>query len=158
MEWPYIHLVTNHFPIVLGLTGAAAAVVGALVRTDGAWRFAALLVLLAGLASPFAYISGTRAEETMEEEWYVEEQHIEHHEEAGLVAFISLLVAGLGAGVSLWKPDPRTRTAFVILALAAAGLTARAALEGGEIVHESPVLQGAPPGGLEPASEGSEGG
>lgn len=156
MDWPYIHLIVSHFPIVLGVVGAGAALAAILLRRDAAWRFAIVLVLLAGLTSPAAYFSGREAEETVEEEWYVAEQQVEEHEEAGLVAFIALLAAAAVAGLAWWTPRSGFRGAFVALALASALLTGKAALEGGKIVHEAPGLESGPSLRREPTEADDE--
>lgn len=144
MDWAYLHIVLNHFPIVLGLVGGAAALLAALSRRASVWRFAAVIVLLAGLTAPAAFLAGREAEESVEELWYVDEETIEEHEEAGLLALIALLAAGLAGAAVLRKPRASTRGALLGLSLLGAVLVARAAAEGGEIIHENPVLEAGP--------------
>ncbi|MBI4408286.1 MAG: hypothetical protein HY561_01180 [Gemmatimonadetes bacterium] len=150
MDWVRLHLLVNHFPIILGLAGALAVVAAALGRRTTLWHYAGVTVLLAGMTAPVAYVSGTRAEERVESFWYVEEDQIEEHEELGLIALIVLLVAGATAGLSLWRPTPTLRALFTLAALAAAVVTGMTALEGGEIVHDSPALAERPPAAVAP--------
>ncbi|HEX6938275.1 MAG TPA: hypothetical protein VF158_02605 [Longimicrobiales bacterium] len=141
MDWVNLHLMVNHFPIILGVAGALAGIAALLARSPAIWKYAGVTVLLAGLTSPAAYISGSRAEEVVEDAWYVRHGEVEEHEELGLYALIALLAAGVAAAVSLWKPGPATRGVLVALSVVAVVVTAACALEGGEIVHESPALE-----------------
>ncbi len=145
MDWVNLHLLVNHFPIILGVAGAFAAVAALLSRNEGIWRYAFVTVLLAGLTAPAAYITGLEAEEVVEHEWYIVEDELEEHEELGLYALIALLAAGASAAVALWKPGRATKGVFAVLTLVAVGVTAYTALEGGEIVHESPAFEQRPP-------------
>lgn len=142
MDWIYAHLVVNHFPIVLSVVASAAALLAALSDRQSAWRFACVNGLLAGLAAPVAYLSGTRAEEAAEEVWYAAHEAIEHHEHWGLYALIALGVAGLLAIVALRSRGPRARWAFAIAIWVATGVAGVAALHGGDIVHGSAALEG----------------
>lgn len=142
MDWIYVHLIVNHFPIVLSVVASAAALVAAMSGRQGAWRFACVSGLLAGLTAPLAYLSGRQAEEVAEEIWYVAHEAIEHHEHWGLYALIALGVAGLLAIIALRSGAPRARWAFAIAIWVATGVAGLAALHGGDIVHGSEALEG----------------
>lgn len=144
MDWVRLHLMVNHFPIILGIAGTLAGVAALLARSPAIWKYAAVTVLLAGLTAPVAYVSGARAEETVEEYWYVRHEEVEEHEATGLWALIALIAAGIAAAASLWKPTPAVRGVFVAVAFVAMVVTAYSALEGGEIVHDSPELERRP--------------
>jgi len=144
MNWVKLHLVTNHFPIILIVAGSLAAIAAALSHRVGIWRYAFVTVLLAGLTAPVSYISGMQAEEAVEHEWYVVHDQVEKHEETGLWALIALVAAGIMAAVTWWRPTPTLRWVFLVVAIVAAVVTAYAALEGGEIVHDSPFLERSP--------------
>lgn len=146
MDWVYLHLIVNHFPIILIIVGAFAGIAGTVRGHAGIRRYGYVTVLLAALTAPVAYVTGRQAEEPVEEEWYVDERQIEEHEELGLIALIGLLIAGATAGAAWWRPVKATNAVFLVAILAATGLTVYTAMEGGKIVHESPVLLGAPPG------------
>jgi hypothetical protein len=146
MDWVQLHLVTNHFPIILIVAGTLAAIAAALSHRVGIWRYAFVTVVLAGLTAPVSYVSGLRAEEVVEDAWYVVHDQVEEHEETGLWALIALLAAGIMAAVAWWRSTPGLRWAFLIVAIVAAAVTAYSALEGGEIVHDSPFLERAPGG------------
>lgn len=153
MDWVDLHLMVNHFPIILVMAGTLAGIAALFARSAAIWRYAAVTVLLAGLTSPVAYVSGLEAEEVVEEAWYVQHDEVEEHEELGLYALIALLAAGVSAGFALWKPARAVRGVFVALSVVAAGVTAYSALEGGEIVHASPALERPPAGAVQEPAE-----
>lgn len=70
MNWPYFHMIINHFPIILGVMGAAAAVLGLLVPRRGVWLYALASLTLAALSAYPAVFTGERAEHVLEEAWY----------------------------------------------------------------------------------------
>lgn len=141
MNWVDLHLMVNHFPIILIVAGSLAAIAALFARSPGLWRYAFITVLLAALTSPVAYVSGLQAEEIVEEKWYVEHEQVEEHEASGLYALVALLVAGVSAAVALWRRSKGTQVTFAILSIVAAVTTAYSALEGGEIVHDAPALE-----------------
>lgn len=147
MDWVRLHLLLNHFPIILIVAGGIAVLAAVFSRRQAIWRYAHVTVLLAGLTAPAAFWTGNKAEEAVEDEWYVEEDQVEEHEEAGLVALVTLLAAGATAAIAWWRPGPALSAVFLLVTLGAAGVTGYTALEGGEIVHDSPALERGPPGG-----------
>lgn len=144
MDWVNLHLMVNHFPIILGIAGTLAGIVALFTRSRTIWQYAAVTVIFAGLTAPAAYVSGAKAEEVVEEYWYVQHEEVEEHEATGLWALIALVVAGIAAAASLLKPTRAVRGAFVAIAFVAMVITAYSALEGGEIVHDSPALERGP--------------
>ncbi|HEY8483028.1 MAG TPA: hypothetical protein VIL13_00345 [Longimicrobiales bacterium] len=152
MDWVRLHLVVNHFPVILIMAGSLAAITALLSRFPGVWRYAYVTVLLAALTSPVAYVTGLMAEEPVEDAWFVEHSEVEEHEETGLYALVALLAAGVTAAIAWWRPKRATNGLFLVVTLLAAIATGYAALEGGEIVHDSPALLHGP--GAQPAPSG----
>jgi len=99
MNWPYFHMIINHFPIILGVMGAAAAVLGLLVPRRGVWLYALVSLTLAALSAYPAVFTGERAEHVLEEAWYVQAGALEEHEESGKLALWVKLATGI---VSAW--------------------------------------------------------
>lgn len=151
MNAAYLHLLVNHFPVVLSVVGAGMILLAIVMRRPGFWRFGLTCLFLAGIAAIPTFFSGRGAEDTMEKMWYVTRGSIHEHEEAGEMALWVLLGVGLISGYTLWRTGSRPApgvTAFpgwlqvlaVLGALAAAGFAGYAAFKGGKIVHESPRL------------------
>lgn len=101
MNGHYLHLLTNHFPIILTITGF-------LVLTVGLWRHiktvkqvGLFILLTASLSTIPAYISGEEAEHVVENKAGTSESIMEEHEEEAELAFILTDVLGVLAFVAL---------------------------------------------------------
>lgn len=156
MNWPYLHTLINHFPIILIVMAATAAVVALFSGRRSIWLYALATLTLAGLSSFPAFFSGDKASDVMRNKWYVVPEMIHEHEEAAEVALWILLIAGVIGAYAWWRQVRRDRDTLlprwlrlivVVAALAGAGTVAFAAYDGGKIVHESPKLLVAPAGG-----------
>jgi uncharacterized membrane protein len=51
----------NHFPVILSVVGAVAAILGSLTRRRMVWTFAAICLTLAGTIIGPVFISGKQA-------------------------------------------------------------------------------------------------
>lgn len=141
MNGAHLHIILNHFPVVglvlsLGLLAASTY-----WRNDAIGRAGLVsLIAIAVVAIP-VYLTGEPAEEVVEGFAFVSEEVIEPHEEAGLIAFITLeaiavivllgLVASRGKRLARWLVP----TALVMNLVAAAWIGYTAYL-GGKIVHQ----------------------
>lgn len=141
MDPVLLHVRLNHFPIVLALAGAVAILVGVLFKRTTFIRYAQISLIAAAVFSPVVYFSGDKAEHEVEEAWYADHDVIEEHEAAGKFAFISLLITGIVAGVSLWKERRGLHIALLLLALWSASVVLRTGYLGGKIVHGNPAIQ-----------------
>lgn len=160
MNWPYFHMIINHFPIILGVMGAAAAVLGLLVPRREVWLYALASLTLAALSAYPAVFTGERAEHVLEEAWYVQAGALEEHEESGKLALWVKLATGI---VSAWawrrtvKGEQLSGLPGWLCGIVVAGALASAlavgywALEGWRIIHSAPVLlRPEPPPGYTP--------
>ncbi len=161
MNGAYLHLLVNHFPIVLSVVGAGMIILALILRRDSLWRFGLGCVALAGLGAIAAYLTGDAAQDVMRHVWYVQRASIGEHEEAGELALWVTVVAAIICAYALWRASNRPApgaTAFpgwlraltVAGALAAAGTAGYAGYLGGKIVHEAPALAHAPAGYVAP--------
>jgi uncharacterized membrane protein len=154
MNWPYLHLVTNHFPIILTMTGTTAALVAFVLRRRAIWIYAVATLSIAGLASVPVFLSGNQAQETMEDQPGVAKAALDSHEEASEVALWVTLAMGVAAAMAWWRtvredrrgPSPAwIRPVVLVAALAGMGMISYAAFLGGRIVHgadETSVTRG----------------
>lgn len=162
LSWPYLHLVVNHIPIVLTGLGAVVAIAALIMRRRAVWLYAVATLTFAGLSAYPVKFSGEKAEDIMEDVWYADEEAIKDHEEAGERAMWTLLFTGAVSAFAWWRlvrggpasgiatrePVSATtvtlplglRLLVVAAALAGLGTVGYAALEGGQIVHEAPML------------------
>ena len=166
MNWPYLHLVTNHFPVILTIVGSAVALLAALLRRHALWIYAVVTLTLAGLSVFPAYLIGKEAEELVEHEPGIASASVEEHEEASEVALFTLLAVGAVSAFA-WRRATRgpgrdelpawLRALVIVAALAGSGTVTYAALMGGKVVHGNntitspPSLMVAPPDTTAPA-------
>lgn len=172
LDWPYAHLLVNHFSIILTYVGLAATLLAVVRRRRSIWLYAVATLTLAGLAAYPAVFTGERAAPVMERQWFVDKATIAEHEEAGEVAQWILIGMGALAAYGWWRllrtrseaaagnaPESlesalpiALRSALVVAALAGAASVAYTAFEGGFIVHKSTRLA-APPAGAQAAGD-----
>lgn len=140
MSAAHVHLMLNHVPVVLLATGAAF-LAWALVRgSDELLRAGAALLVAAAVAGAPVFLTGEPAEELVEHRPGVSEAAIERHEEAAEAAIVVLGAVGVVALGGLFAFRRRRIPAWfgyagLTLALLGAGVLARTATLGGQIVH-----------------------
>ncbi len=156
MDWPYAHLLINHFPIILTVAGAAAAVVGLWMRRRGLWLYAVATLTLAGLSIYPTFLTGDEAKDTFKRvnPWYIVRGSIDTHEEAAEVTLWVVLAVGVIAAYAWWRsvrrggesqPPTWLRALVVVSSLVGLGFVTWTSLLGGEIVHKSPILEAPQP-------------
>ena len=137
---PHIHLLLNHGPVI-GSIAAALLLLWALLRkTAEAKRLALGAVLLVGLVTVPAYLTGEPAAHAVGHEPGIERRRIHEHEEAGEWGLIGASIAGviaLGGLVAFRRREPPML--FIALTLLVnlwtVAIFTRVALLGGEIRH-----------------------
>ena len=157
MDWAKIHLLLNHFPIILEVVGAAAVIIAILRPRRGTWMYAAASLTLAGVTVIPTYFTGPPAEHTLNRPWYVAQGSIHNHEESALISAILVSVVALIAAFA-WRrmvryPRETSLPGALRGVLLAGSMIASAhvfytSLLGGRIVHDSPILQGPRPEGI----------
>jgi hypothetical protein len=151
------HLMLNHFPVILSLLGAAAAVVALATRRRSALLYALVTLTLAGLSSYPALRSGHAAAEIIENRWYVDDDQIDVHHDSGERTHLIFLATGIVAAVALWrtlrtvreaKPGPGLLALIAVLSIASATSAGWTSWQGGFIAIKNPTLvnSASPPG------------
>ncbi len=141
MNQAWLHLMTNHIP-VLGLPFVALALAWGLARRhDAVIRLALFGAVLLGPITAFVVWSGEGAEEVVEDTPWASRTRIHDHEEVGEKARLAALAVAAGALVVLMMGRRGAihrggSIAVLVGVLAASGVTGYAAVEGGEIRHD----------------------
>lgn len=140
MNAAHLHLITNHFPIVLLIVGCIAFAI-ALVQRNPFWkRMATFLVIAAAISSLPVFLSGEGAEEIVEKSG-ASDSLIEPHEKAAKIAFVLTLAAGAVAlvlGLALLTENRfiKPLTWFTsVVTLVATAFIVYAGMTGGKIMH-----------------------
>ena len=159
MSWPYMHLLINHFPVVLSVAALSAAILALLLGRRGLWLTAMGALTAAGFFVYPVFFTGNKADHALNDPWYIHPGTIEAHDAAALWALWVILIAGAFAAYSWWSSLKRPaeviptwmRAGVLVAALFAVAVVARTAYLGGKIIHDAPVLQlKEPPPGLPP--------
>jgi uncharacterized membrane protein len=156
VDWPLVHIMINHFPIILTVTGTAALLLATLRGQRASWLYGTISLALAAVSVIPTYFTGAPAERALNRPWYVARGAIHSHEDAAQIAAILVVVAGLVAVVA-WRRLVRyprevrmpgaLRAALLVTALGASASIGYASWLGGRIIHDAPVLLGPPPAG-----------
>jgi uncharacterized membrane protein len=156
VDWPHVHIMINHFPIILTIVGTVALLFAMLRGQRTSWLYGTISLALAALTVIPSYFTGEPAEEALHRPWWLTRGTIHAHESAAKISGILVLVAGLVA-VIIWRRLVRyprevklpgaLRAAVLIPAIAASAAIGYASWLGGKIVHDAPVLQGPAPAG-----------
>lgn len=153
MNWPYIHLLINHFPVILSVLGTAALFFALIVRRRVVWLYALATLTLAGLSVYPAFFTGDKAADAQRTTWYIVRSMVEEHDQAADFALVSLLIMGAASAYTWWRmlrrepnglPPTWLRTVVTVISVWALSVVVRTAYLGGQIVHESPKLKSAP--------------
>jgi len=163
VNWPYIHTLINHFPIILSVVGTAVLILALIVRQRGVWFYALATLTLAGLSVYPAFFTGDQAADVMRHTWYVVPAMIREHDSAAGFALWSTLIIGAVSAYTWWRmlrreplalPPVWLRVVVTVLAVWSLSVVARTAYLGGQIVHDSPRLASPPPGFTPPPDSG----
>ncbi len=101
LDGHYIHLLSNHFPIILTITGFFILTFGLLKHSKSIKQIGLAVLLSASIATIPAYITGEDAEEKVENAMSTSKSMIEEHEESAEFAFIFTDILGVLSLLSL---------------------------------------------------------
>lgn len=141
MNPAHLHLIFNHFPIIIPIIGFLVMLVGFAIRSELLKRTALGLFILGALFTLPAFGTGEDAEELIENLPGIEEKYIESHEEAAeIFAYLSygLGVFSLIGFWANWKQKPLANSisvAVFLLAVVVLFFAKEAGTTGGEIRH-----------------------
>ena len=98
-----IHILINHFPVILTVVGAFFAIVALFVRKRGVWLYATATLALAGLSVIPTFLTGDPAAEQLRNSWYVTRQAIRAHDDSAEWTLWGLIIMGLIAAYAWWR-------------------------------------------------------
>ena len=143
MNFPHLHLLLNHFPII-GTTVGLGLFLISMVGENEDLRRASLIIFaaMALLAIP-TFFSGTGAQGAIKKLPGVSEVLIERHQGAAMLALLFMEITGALSLAGLWKSQGTSRpakwnwslSAVLFFSLITVGLMARVGTTGGDIRH-----------------------
>lgn len=148
LSWPYSHLLINHFPVVLSVVALSVAILALLVRRRGLWQTAMAALTVAGLFIYPVHFTGDKADEALNDPWFIKPGVIEAHDKAAGIAMYVFLLVGAFAAYSWWRSLKRhteiipgwMRAGILVGSLATVASVTWTAYLGGKIIHEAPIL------------------
>lgn len=155
MNWPYVHMLVNHFPVILMVVGSAVLVLALISRRRGVWLYAVATLTLAGLSIYPAFYTGDAAAHALRDTWYVVRAMVREHDDAAGYALVTVLAVGVVNGYAWWRmlrrevtgiPPVWLRVVVSLVTWFALSVVIRTAYLGGKIIHESPKLEHPPAG------------
>jgi uncharacterized membrane protein len=140
MNGAHLHLLLNHFPIIVTLVGFLVLLWSVARGSEEVKKTALGLLVLGAVLTLPTYLTGEPAEDLVVGLPGVSKTDIERHQEAAGIAAGSLAAVGVAALAGLaagrrGRVPPALVAVITFLALVAIGLVARAANLGGEIRH-----------------------
>jgi uncharacterized membrane protein len=148
LNFPHLHMLLNHFPTIGSVVGIGLLVLGYVRRNEHLKKASLEVIFVVALITLPAYLTGAAAGDRIKDLAGVSLPAIDAHEDAAIVAFAVMELAGLAAWVALWqyrrRPELPNGTVAVTLVLAVVSLAlmGRAASIGGEIRHPEIVAAG----------------
>src|SRR5947207_7701372 len=138
MDFPHLHLLLNHFPIIGTIVGVGLFLISFLVKTDDIRRSSLMVFVVMALLTIPAFMTGVGAQEKMVADSSVSNTLIQRHEGAAELAVWFMEMTGALAVVALWQsgrraPGRLTTSAILVFSLVTVALMARTGNTGGEI-------------------------
>lgn len=146
--WPYIHLLVNHFPVILSILGLAAAVLALILGRRSLWIYSMATNAIGGLIVFPVRFTGDQADNALRDPWYIQKGVIDAHNAASAWALYCLLAVGAVSAYGWWRAVKRPqeaipgwiKAAVLVIGLFGFGAVARTAYLGGKIIHDAPIL------------------
>jgi len=127
MDFPHLHLLLNHFPVIGTIVGVGLFFVS---------RRSSLMVFVAmALLTIPAFMTGVGAHEKIVNDPGISNALIQRHEGAAELAVWFMELTGALSVVALWRASHWNTPAILVCSLVTVGLMARTGNTGGEIRH-----------------------
>ena len=141
MDFPRLHLLLNHFPIIGTIVGLGLFLVSFDGKREELRRSSLIVFVVMALLTIPAFMTGAAAHEKMVDDPNVSNALIQRHEGAAELAVWFMEISGALAVVALWRSIRKERPArwntsgILVFTLLTVGLMARTGNTGGEIRH-----------------------
>lgn len=158
MDERELHLVLNHFPVILSVMALFASLIAIATKSRSAWVYAAASLTVAGLFAYPTFLTGHGAHEVLEDMWWVKADSWHEHQEAATWANGVLIAGGVIAAFAWWKLtrskeamlEKWLQFALIFCCAMGAGTAGRAAWLGGKVIREQEALSKPPAGWVAP--------
>jgi hypothetical protein len=141
MDFPHLHMLLNHFPVIGTIVGTGLFVVSLLGKAEDVRRASLIVFAAMALLTIPAFMTGVGAHEKIVNNPGISNALILRHEGAAELAIWFMEITGIVSVIALWQSAGRARPAawatvtILIFSIIAVGLMARTGNTGGEIRH-----------------------
>jgi len=97
LTWPYAHLLINHFPVVLSVSALALTILALVLGGRGLWLTAMGALTAAGIFVYPVYFTGNKADQALNDPWYIHSGVIDSHKDAATFTLWVVLAVGVFA-------------------------------------------------------------
>src|SRR5216684_2123640 len=131
MDFPHLHLLLNHFPIIGTMVGAGLFLISFLLKTEDVRRSSLIVFVVMALLTIPAFMTGVGAQEKMVQDPSISNALIQRHEGAAELAVWFMEITGFLAVIALWQSGRRARPAgwitpaILVFSIVTVGLMAR---------------------------------
>ena len=102
MDQTHVHLILNHFPIILPIVVLFVIIAGLFFKSEILKRTAFCIFVVSAISAAIAFSSGEAAEHVVDKVPGVDEHFIEEHEEVAEVFIKLIYVLGVVSLLGLW--------------------------------------------------------
>jgi uncharacterized membrane protein len=142
-QWPYVHMIINHFPTVGFVFAIAFLIIGLATRNDLMTRGSLVLFVLCGIVGVPTYVSGTASmwALTQPPKPEISKAVINAHRDMALLSLFGLAFTGGAAWIELWRTkyfghfSKTSLTLVLAFAIVTIGVMAETGHRGGQINH-----------------------
>ena len=115
MNWAYLHVIINHFPIVGVIVGTLILIAGMVFKNDGIKISGLGTIVFAALAAVVVDLTGDPAREAVRGTPDFVLSLINRHENMAVVSLFIIIPAGLMAAVTLYSIWKKVKTVHFLL-------------------------------------------
>src|ERR1041385_4628512 len=141
MDFPHLHMLLNHFPIIGTIVGAGLFALSLMLKAEDFRRSSLIVFVAIALLTIPAFMTGVGAQEKVVQDSSISNAMIQRHEGAAELAVWFMEITGVLSVIALWqsargtRPVVWTTAAILIFSIVTVGLMARTGNTGGEIRH-----------------------
>jgi hypothetical protein len=143
MNFPHLHLLFNHFPIIGTVVGLGLFLISMIGKNEDLRRASLIIFAAMALLAIPTFFSGNGAEGAIKKLPGVSEAMIERHQGAAMLALLFMEITGAFSVAALWKSQGTSRpakwnwslSAVLLFSAISVCLMARVGTTGGDIRH-----------------------
>lgn len=110
MNWAYLHILTNHFPIVGIMIGTLLLISGMIFKNEGIKISGLGTIVFASIMAIVADLTGDPAKDAMQHLPGIAESLINRHEDIAAVSLFLVIPCGLLAGLTIYSMIKKERS------------------------------------------------